>query len=115
MRSADNFPIKRCRHCGISWTRAIISALFIAAGGQTADPSDCYASDNNEHDWDSSMTKGQIAWAQSHDWYRGQFTSFHGNIRGVTVVDVVRDENGKVTEEEVAFTDIRKLREWAGY
>ena len=54
------------------------------------------------------MTKQQVNWAKQHDWFR----SVQVLDTGMTIVWCLsqRPERGVVP-----FTDIVKLKEWAGY
>lgn len=57
------------------------------------------------------LTKEQIRWAASHDWFVAD--CLNGTIQ---VRDVVVWADGHITEDYITWTkSFRELREWAGY
>lgn len=58
---------------------------------------------------DQAMTPNQIAWAASHDWFG------HDNRNGSITVYDRYTQGGEFFEDKIVFSDIRKLRDWAGY
>lgn len=56
------------------------------------------------------MTKSQVVWANSHDWFIAS-THVEGNYYTVTV----RGEACLGEPETIKFSDIKELKEWAGY
>jgi len=57
------------------------------------------------------MTLHQIAWAQTHDWFRYAKIA-EGKIY---VRDYVEEPDGNHKAIERVFTSYQKLRAWAGY
>jgi len=55
------------------------------------------------------FTASQIRWAQGHDWFAGIAPS--GKM--VCTDEYVKD--GVLYRDAVSFTDMRTLRDWAGY
>ena len=57
------------------------------------------------------MTTKQINWAKTHDW----FLDVTPDGESVLVLDVSVDREGVVHQSTRAFSDYRRLRDWAGY
>ncbi len=57
------------------------------------------------------MTEAQIRWAKTHDW----FLAVLADGTGVMVLDRWVDRDGNYFVDTKAFTNYRRLRDWAGY
>lgn len=60
------------------------------------------------------MTKRQVLWATTHDWFMGALQR-GPNEWEVLVWDRYVDIHGVLHEDEAAFTCIHELRAFAGY
>lgn len=57
------------------------------------------------------MKEQHIKWASSHDWYIGHGVDSENRV----FIRVVEWAMAWETDTYLSFTDIQKLREWAGY
>jgi hypothetical protein len=61
------------------------------------------------------MTENQIKWAASHDWYIATLADGEGVLVKDEWVDLNEAEPRQTYSKDVAFTNYRALRDWAGY
>jgi len=59
------------------------------------------------------MTRLQVRWASQHDWFIS--SKWRGNGYEVTVQGHTPDFRGGWIESKPTFTNIERLKQWAGY
>ena len=62
------------------------------------------------------MNTNQVEWASKHDWFISARYMRHCSLYIVTVRDYIADDIlGQWVESTVKFSDIKQLKQWAGY